>query len=166
MRVSQANRGSALEELIERQNATYRERGIAVITKVPTPWKVQWRGGHIAGAFPESKSICDYVGCAGARAVGIEAKETELDRLAWAKVPEHQQDFLAAYARAGAIAGLVILWAQRNEVWAVPWRDVASAMAGPRKSLPWQAGSRYRVTSGIGVCDYLARLVELEREAA
>lgn len=145
------------------QNAVYRQRGIAIITKVPTPWKVQWRAGQIAGAFPESKSICDFVGCAGARAVGIEAKETATDRLAWDKIPEHQRDFLDDYSRAGAVAGLVILWAKRGEVWAIPWRDVAAAMAGPRKSLPWQAGSRYLVTSGLGVCDYLARLVELER---
>ncbi len=162
---SHANRGSALEDLIEAQNAVYRSRGIAVVAKVPTPWKVQWRGGKIAGAFPERKGICDYVGCAGARAVGIEAKETEIDRLAWDKIPDHQRDWLSAYDRAGAIAGVVILWAGRGEVWAVPWRDIAVAMVGQRKSLPWQAGSRYRVTQGVGVCDYLARLVELERAA-
>ena len=158
-----ANRGSALEQLLEIQNATYRARGIAHIAKVPTPFGLKRQGGAIVGAFPAQKSICDYVGCAGARAVGIEAKETATDRLAWDKIPEHQRDWLAAYDRAGAIAGVVIMWSHRNEIWAVPWRDIAAAMTGARKSLPWKAGSRYRVTQGTGVCDYLARLVEIER---
>ena len=163
--VSHANRGKALEQMLEIANAQYRLRGIAVIEKVPTAWIALRREGLITGAYPQKPAVADFLGCMGARAVCVEAKETKRHLLPRANIHPHQVAFLTDCARLGALCGLIVLWTapeQRGELWAMPWRDVRARMQQSRKSLPWEPESRYRVTG----CDYLARLVELERGTA
>lgn len=161
---SYGNRGTALEELLETANRQYRARGIAVVEKVPTAWVATRSRGAITGAYPQRPAVADFIGCLGARAVAVEAKETRLPRLPWSNIHQHQAAFLDDCQRLGALCGLVVMWTgpeQRCEVWSVPWSVVRELMAGQRKSLAWEPQSRYRV---VGV-DYLARLVELERAA-
>jgi len=68
-----ANRGMYLEEWIEQANQVYNARKMAVITKIPTPWKVQrnykpyTKQYEITHAFPEKKSTVDFGGTASNR---------------------------------------------------------------------------------------------------
>ena len=62
---SRGLRGSALEELINRSNEQYREKGLALIQKVPTPItpiRIDKESRHITLAYFEQKSTVDYIG--------------------------------------------------------------------------------------------------------
>ena len=161
--MSLANRGKDLEDLLTAQNATYRDRSIAVIHKVPTAWVPTWRDGAVRGAHVAEVAISDFIGCMGSRAVAIEAKSTRQPRLPYKAIQPHQVAFLDDCATQGALCGLVVLWGLCGELWAIPWEDVRRSMdRGERKSMPWVECSPFKV---VGL-DYLARLVELEREKA
>ncbi len=65
---SRGLRGSTLEDLINRTNEKYREQGLALIQKVPTPItpiKIDKEHRHITLAYFEQKSTVDYIGCQG-----------------------------------------------------------------------------------------------------
>ena len=62
---SRGLRGSALEELINRTNEQYREKGLALIQKIPTPItpiKIDKEKRHITLAYFVQKSTVDYIG--------------------------------------------------------------------------------------------------------
>ena len=57
---SRGLRGSALEELINRTNEQYREKGLALIQKIPTPItpiKIDKEKRHITLAYFDQKSM-------------------------------------------------------------------------------------------------------------
>ena len=58
-------RGSTLEELINRTNESYREKGLALIQKVPTPItpvRIDKERRHITLAYFDKVSTVDYIG--------------------------------------------------------------------------------------------------------
>ena len=58
-------RGSTLEELLNRTNEIYLEKGLALIQKIPTPitpLKIDKEHRHITLAYFEQKSTVDYIG--------------------------------------------------------------------------------------------------------
>ena len=62
---SRGLRGSTLEELVNRTNEQYREKGLALIQKIPTPItpvKMDKNTRHITLAYFEQKSTVDYIG--------------------------------------------------------------------------------------------------------
>lgn len=62
---SRGLRGSTLEELINRTNEKYRENGLALIQKIPTPitpMKIDKESRHITLAYFDQKSTVDYIG--------------------------------------------------------------------------------------------------------
>lgn len=57
-------RGSTLEDLINRTNDSYREKGLALIQKVPTPItpiSIDKESRHITLAYFDQKSTVDYI---------------------------------------------------------------------------------------------------------
>ena len=62
---SRGLRGSTLEELVNRTNEQYREKGLALIQKIPTPItpvRMDKESHHITLAYFEQKSTVDYIG--------------------------------------------------------------------------------------------------------
>jgi recombination protein U len=65
---NQANKGLYLEQWVEQANSAYMKKGLAIITKIPTPWKVlrtynpYTKQYKITNAFPEKKSTVDFGG--------------------------------------------------------------------------------------------------------
>ena len=58
-------RGSALEDIINRSNDSYREKKLALIQKVPTPItpiSIDKESRHITLAYFDQKSTVDYIG--------------------------------------------------------------------------------------------------------
>ena len=47
-----ANLGKAFEEEVNYTNQQYKRNGVALIQKIPTPWKVIRQGKKIISAFP------------------------------------------------------------------------------------------------------------------
>ncbi|WHH58290.1 Holliday junction resolvase RecU [Petroclostridium sp. X23] len=71
------NKGMLFEEEIKKANEGYLNRGIALIQKISTPWKVVRRGKSVS-AFPEGKSTLDFRGTVkGGISISFDAKETE-----------------------------------------------------------------------------------------
>ena len=62
---SRGLRGSTLEELVNRTNEQYREKGLALIQKIPTPItpvKMDKDSRHITLAYFDQRSTVDYIG--------------------------------------------------------------------------------------------------------
>ncbi len=58
-------RGSSLEEFINMTNVKYRDHGIGLIQKIPTPIKpveLDPANGNIKKAYFEERSTVDYIG--------------------------------------------------------------------------------------------------------
>ena len=130
----QVNRGSALENLVALTLAAYEERGVALVRKVPEPWKVVRRGGRVAGAFPERKGLVDYIGVWRGRGVAFDCKECGT-RLEFSKVPPHQLRFLLGWESCGGLAGLVAwFWREGAFAW-LPAGEAARALAEGKRGL-------------------------------
>ncbi len=121
MSYTHANRGRALEELLENINAIYRQKGIAVIHKVPTAWlPIRDRRGKITTAKVDKKASVDFLGVYAGRAVAFDAKHTDGQRMRWDRLEEHQMAFLDAWAAAGGIS-FVLVGFGLQQLYAVSW---------------------------------------------
>ena len=81
---SRGLRGSILEDMVNRTNETYAEKGLAVIQKVPTPItpiKIDKEHRHITLAYFDQKSTVDYIGAVQGIPVCLDAKECATDTL-------------------------------------------------------------------------------------
>ena len=74
---SRGLRGSILEDFINRTNEKYREQGLALIQKIPTPiTPVQMNEKkQITLAYFDQKSTVDYIGAIQGITVCFDAKE-------------------------------------------------------------------------------------------
>ncbi|MBS6195338.1 MAG: Holliday junction resolvase RecU [Clostridiales bacterium] len=124
---SRGLRGSTLEELINRSNEEYREKGLALIQKIPTPItpvKISKESRHITLAYFEQKSTVDYIGAVQGIPVCFDAKECKEDGFPLANVHEHQIRFMKEFERQQGIAFLIIFFSGRNEFYYLPLRDL------------------------------------------
>ena len=75
-------RGSALEDIINRSNDSYREKKLALIQKVPTPIapiSIDKESRHITLAYFDQKSTVDYIGAVQGIPVCFDAKECAVE---------------------------------------------------------------------------------------
>ncbi len=119
-------RGSQLEEQINAVNEKYREMGLALIQKIPTPIKPLEIDDdrHITLAYFEQRSTVDYIGVVQSYAVCFDAKECAKDVFALANVHEHQYNFMKDFEAQEGIAFLLILFTQRNEVYYMRFKEL------------------------------------------
>lgn len=62
---SRGLRGSTLEDLVNRTNEQYREKGLALVQKIPTPItpvRMDKDSRHITLAYFDQRSTVDYIG--------------------------------------------------------------------------------------------------------
>ena len=81
-------RGSVLEDMINRTNEVYEEKGIALIQKIPTPiTPIEMNNKkQITLAYFDKKSTIDYIGAIQGLPVCFDAKECATDRFALANI--------------------------------------------------------------------------------
>ena len=134
-------RGSTLEELINRTNELYQEKGLALIQTVPTPItpiKIEKESRHITLAYFEQKSTVDYIGVVQGIPVCFDAKESAVDTFALQNIHPHQVEFMRQFEKQGGIAFLILFFSMRNELFYLPFRDMIRfwerAQEGGRKS--------------------------------
>ena len=109
--------GSAFEELINLTNERYRELGLALIQKVPTPItpiQIDQKTRHITLAYFEKKSTVDYIGAVQGVPVCFDAKECGSDTFSLQNVHEHQFQFMEEFERQEGIAFLLIYYTARE----------------------------------------------------
>ena len=114
---SRGLRGSTLEDLINRTNEKYREQGLALIQKIPTPItpvEMDKEHGHITLAYFDKKSTVDYIGVVQGVPVCFDAKECAADTFALQNIHEHQVLFMRDFEKQDGIAFILIYFTKRD----------------------------------------------------
>lgn len=140
-----ANRGKYLEDWVEQANQTYNARKQAVITKIPTPWKVQrnfkpyTKQYEINYAYPEKKSTVDFGGTAASKSIWFDVKVTkQATNFPLRNIHEHQLDYLRQVHEQGGKAFILIHSEYINRTWLLWVQDLLNFIATQtRKSLSW-----------------------------
>jgi recombination protein U len=126
---AQANRGRALEDLLER---VFESAGPGVfMLRQHSRW-VPWRGG----AFPQKGAPLDFVGVVRGVPVGIECKETSQPRfpLTLSRFPPKEREALARFALAGGAAFRVVAFWREGLLAVYSWPKLEKVL-GARRSL-------------------------------
>lgn len=117
---SRGLRGSALEDLINRTNEKYRENGLCVVQKIPTPiTPIQMDSSHkqITLAYFDMKSTVDYIGAVQGIPLCFDAKECAVDTFSLANIHEHQVEFMRDFEKQGGVSFILIHYTKRDELY-------------------------------------------------
>ena len=138
---SRGLRGSTLEEMINRTNEKYREKGLALIQKVPTPItpiKIDKTHHQITLAYFDQKSTVDYIGAVQGIPVCFDAKECDVKTFPLQNVHEHQVKFMEDFEKQGGKAFLLIYYTSEQKFYYLHIRQLLifwnRAKEGGRKS--------------------------------
>ena len=159
--LSAANRGMSLEEDINLSNEYYRDMGIALINKRPTPInivKVDYsKGARITDAYFEKQSTTDYNGVYKGKYIDFEAKNTKSETsFPLSNISEHQIIHLRNVIKHGGIAFFIICFQVKNEVYLLDASFVIEFYEkGGRKSIPY---SVFKEKGALIKQDYTPRL--------
>ncbi len=124
---SRGLRGSTLEDFINRTNERYREKGLALIQKIPTPItpvKMDKEHRHITLAYFEQKSTVDYIGNVQGIPVCFDAKECKTDTFPLANVHPHQLRFMADFEEQRGVSFLLLYFSTRDIFYYLPYRQL------------------------------------------
>ena len=114
---SRGLRGSGLEDLINATNERYRQNGLALIQKIPTPItpvEMDMTSKRITLAYFEQKSTVDYIGTVQGIPIAFDAKECAKDTFPLANIHEHQMDFMRDFENQDGIAFFLIFFSKRD----------------------------------------------------
>lgn len=138
---SRGLRGSTFEDLVNRTNEQYLEKGLALIQKIPTPitpLKIDKEHRHITLAYFEQQSTVDYIGAVQGIPVCFDAKECNADTFPLANIHSHQIEFMKQFEKQKGIAFILIFYTKYNEYYYLPLRNLLKfwdrMMEGGRKS--------------------------------
>ena len=142
---SRGLRGSTLEDMINKTNEKYRENGLALIQKIPTPItpiKMEPETRHITLAYFEQKSTVDYIGAVQGIPVCFDAKECNTDTFPLANIHEHQVVFMENFEKQMGIAFFLISFTARDEFYYLRFAKLLEfwnrAKEGGRKSFRYE----------------------------
>ena len=142
---SRGLRGSQLEELINLTNDRYRQGGLALIQKIPTPIKpinIDKDNRHITLAYFEQRSTVDYIGAVQGIPVCFDAKECQSLTFPMANVHEHQIVFMEDFERQGGVAFLLIYFGANNTYYYLRFKELVRfwnrAKTGRAKSFKFE----------------------------
>lgn len=139
---SASNRGMGLEDDINKSNLFYKEKGLCLITKRPTPInvvKVDYsKGAIITNAYFEKQSTTDYNGVYKSRYIDFEAKSTrQKTSFPLNNIPSQQIEHLKQVIRHGGIAFFIVEFATLDEVYFLDAQKVVDFIKNDeRASLP------------------------------
>lgn len=164
--MSYGKRGMVLENTIEYSNQIYKNKGRALIDKVPTPWNVHYnkKTGRVIRAFPQKKGTVDFIGVSRGRAIAFDAKSTKVKtRFPLDNIEQHQVNYLIQHQAQGGISFFIIYFEAHREAYyltidkLVKWWE--AQFKGGRKSIPyeWFVLHTEPIKAGNGVpLDYLS----------
>lgn len=138
---SRGLRGSAFEDMINRTNEMYEEKGLALIQKIPTPItpiELDPSSRHITLAYFDKKSTVDYIGAVQGIPVCFDAKESAVDTFNLQNIHDHQVNFMLNFKKQRGISFFLIYFTQRDLIYYMPIEEmmifVERARSGGRKS--------------------------------
>ena len=121
---SRGLRGSTLEDMVNKTNEKYREAGLALIQKVPTPItpvRIDQQSRHITLAYFDQKSTVDYIGAVQGIPICFDAKECAKDTFALQNIHEHQVMFMQDFEKQGGIAFFLIYYTHKDLLYYLPF---------------------------------------------
>lgn len=143
-------RGSSLEEFINLTNIKYREHGIGLIQKIPTPIKpveLDPANGNIKKAYFEERSTVDYIGIVQGFSICFDAKETNMKRFPLKNIHQHQLDFMEDFVKQEGIAFFIMYFSAFDKTLLVPYKfvreKVKEALEGGMKSISYEDCEKY-----------------------
>lgn len=138
---SRGLRGSTLEDLVNRTNEWYLEKGLALMQKIPTPItpvRMDQEHRQITLAYFDQRSTIDYIGAVQGIPVCFDAKECVADTFPLQNIHEHQVKFMSDFEKQGGIAFILIYYSTRNGLYYLRYEELNKywqrAKEGGRKS--------------------------------
>ena len=112
-----ANKGRAFEEEVIRANTYYKNKGLALIQKISTPWNVIKRGKETL-AFPKEKSTLDFRGTVkGGLSISFDCKESQDEKgLPLKHIQEHQIEYIRTALAVGETSFILCSMKKINKV--------------------------------------------------
>ena len=110
---SRGLRGSTLEDMINMSNESYREKGLALIQKIPTPItpvRIDQQTRHITLAYFDQQSTVDYIGAVQGIPVCFDAKECATDTFPMMNIHEHQVKFMKDFEKQGGVSFIILFY--------------------------------------------------------
>ena len=142
---SRGLRGSTLEDMINKTNEKYRDAGLALIQKVPTPItpvRIDQESRHITLAYFDQKSTVDYIGAVQGIPICFDAKECAKDTFALQNIHEHQVQFMGDFEKQGGVAFFLIYYTHKDVFYYLPYEMLLyfwnRAEEGGRKSFRYE----------------------------
>jgi recombination protein U len=138
-------RGKQLEQLVDMANRQYRNKGMADVRKIPTPFQITGNGrrrGEMIGRKQKGELV-DYMGIADGKAIIFDAKETAVTtRFDLDNLHAHQFEILKSWHEKGARAFLLVSFTKRQgETYILPFELLNEAWTGyigdGAKSIPY-----------------------------
>ena len=119
---STANRGMNLERLVEKTNNFYKKMGMALVQKVPTPTKNigRERNGMPKLVYQKGEWV-DFLGLWNGKSITFDTKEIKLESFPFAKLHDHQYEFMKDFNRFGGKSFLIIHFTKYDEYFLVPF---------------------------------------------
>ena len=124
---SRGLRGTLLEEMINLTNEKYRDGGLALIQKVPTPITpitIDKETRHITLAYFDQKSTVDYIGAVQGIPVCFDAKECAADTFSLQNIHEHQVQFMRDFERQEGVAFFLIYYTSKELMYYMRLREM------------------------------------------
>ena len=142
-------RGSTLEDLINHTNERYREKGLALIQKIPTPItpiEIDKTSRHITLAYFDQKSTVDYIGAVQGVPVCFDAKECAAKTFPLQNIHPHQIQFMDEFEKQGGIAFIILYYTSSDEMYYLPFSHIKAFWErmeeGGRKSFTYEETDR------------------------
>ena len=155
---SRGLRGSQFERLINSANEKYRELGLGLVQKIPTPiTPVEIDDNrHITLAYFDQRSTVDYIGAVQGFPVCFDAKECSGNSFAMSNVHEHQFCFMRDFEQQRGIAFLLIYFTKADRIYYMRFAELQRFYDRARKEGPksvkleelgqsWFIGPKYGV---------------------
>lgn len=155
---SRGLRGSALEEIINFTNESYRKKGLALFQKIPTPItpvEVDNKRRTITLAYFDQNSTVDYMGVVQGIPVCFDAKECAVTTFPMMNIHEHQVKFMEDFESQGGISFILLFYTSLNETYYIPFKDIKRfydrSINGGRKSFRYEEiDKNYLIKSAPG----------------
>lgn len=160
---SRGLRGSVLEEIINFTNTRYRQEGLALLQKIPTPItpvRMDAESKTITLAYFEQQSTVDYIGVAQGVPIAFDAKETAGKSLPLQNIHAHQMAFMEEFRVQKGLAFLLVHFSAADAYYLLPFETLKryweNAERGGRKSIPLAAfEEEYRIRQNGSLLHYL-----------
>lgn len=160
---SRGLRGSTFEEIINFTNERYRQEGLALFQKIPTPItpvRMDAETKTITLAYFEKQSTIDYIGVAQGVPVAFDAKETAGKSLPLQNIHAHQMAFMEEFRKQRGLSFLLVHFSTVDEYYLLPFETLKlyweNAEKGGRKSIPCDAfEKKYLIRQNGSLLHYL-----------